>query len=105
MGQRTIRTAENRQHFLEGVRKTGNVTAVCEAMELARSAIYLWRDEDPAFAAAWEDAMALGVESLEDEARRRAFAGSDLLMIFMLKAVAHERQERIHRCDRQPTNT
>lgn len=82
---RTIRTAETRARFLEAVRKNGNVTQVCDDLGLTRSAIYTWRDEDPAFRDAWEDAMALGVDALEDEARRRAFAGSDLLMIFMLK--------------------
>ena len=35
--------------------------------------------------------MTLGVEGLEDEARRRAFGGSDLLMMFMLKAARPDR--------------
>jgi hypothetical protein len=48
-------------------------------------------NQDPDFAAAWEDAMTLGVEGLEDEARRRAFGGSDLLMMFMLKAARPDR--------------
>jgi hypothetical protein len=82
---RTIRTPQNRERFLEAVRNTGNVTQACDAIGLTRSAVYTWRDEDPSFADAWEAAHALGIEAMEDEARRRAFAGSDLLMIFMLK--------------------
>lgn len=35
--------------------------------------------------------MSLGVEALEDEARRRAFGGSDLLMMFMLKSAKPDR--------------
>jgi hypothetical protein len=85
MGLRTIRTPENRANFLEAVRNTGNVVQACNSLGLARTAVYAWRDADPSFADDWEAALALGMEALEDEARRRAFAGSDLLMIFMLK--------------------
>jgi hypothetical protein len=85
MGLRTIRTAQNRERFLDGLRKTGNVTATCDTSDLPRRSIYDWRDDDPSFAADWEAALSLGMEALEDEARRRAFAGSDLLMIFLLK--------------------
>jgi hypothetical protein len=88
---RTIRTAENRANFLEAVRSSGNVTQACDAVGLARTAVYAWRDEDPSFADDWEAALTLGIEAMEDEARRRAFAGSDLLMIFMLKGAKPEK--------------
>lgn len=91
MGLRTIRTTDNRERFLELLRKSGNVSASCDTAELARTAVYAWRDADPDFAAAWDDAMSLGVEALEDEARRRAFGGSDLLMMFMLKSAKPDR--------------
>lgn len=38
---------------------------------------YDWKREDPEFAAEWEAALALGVEAMEDEAKRRAFTGYD----------------------------
>jgi hypothetical protein len=44
-----------------------------------------WRDDDPSFAAEWLDAAEAGIDLLEDEARRRAMAGSDLLLIFLLR--------------------
>lgn len=75
---------------------------------------YEWRDEDPAFAAAWERAKAIGMDALEDEATRRAFEGfdrpivhqgvitatmreySDTLAIFLLKGGKPEKyRERI----------
>jgi hypothetical protein len=53
---------------------------------LHRPAIYKWRNEDPEFRDAWEAALDLGIDAMEDEAKRRAMASSDLLMIFLLKA-------------------
>ena len=52
---------------------------------MGRSTAYLWRREDPAFSAKWDDAVADGVDLLEDEARRRALAGSDKLLMFILE--------------------
>jgi hypothetical protein len=91
MGSRTIRTEENRQRFIEGLNENGNVTQVCRALDLHRPAIYAWKKDDPSFAREWEDALALGVEGLEDEARRRAIQGSDLLLIFLLKGAKPEK--------------
>jgi hypothetical protein len=84
---RTIRTSEVRERFLEGLRETGNVRAVCKALNLGRTALYAWKDEDPAFDRDWEAALQLGALALEDIARERAAAGSDLLMIFLLKGL------------------
>lgn len=38
---------------------------------------YRWRTEDEAFARAWDEAKAIGLDALEDEATRRAFEGCD----------------------------
>jgi hypothetical protein len=92
----------------------GNVSRACQAVDIARMTAYEWRDEDPAFAAAWERAKAIGMDALEDEATRRAFEGfdrpivhqgvitatmreySDTLAIFLLKGGKPEKyRERI----------
>ncbi len=91
MANRTIRTAVNRSRFLEMLGETGNVRDTCRALDLHRPTLYLWRQDDPTFAAAWEEAIALGTEGLEDEARNRAINGSDILLIFMLKALKPEK--------------
>ena len=52
---------------------------------MGRSTAYLWRREDPEFAAKWDDAVADGIDLLEDEARRRALEGSDKLLMFLLE--------------------
>lgn len=72
---RTLQRA--REKFLHTLSRGLSVTAACEAAKLARSTVYAWRDTEPEFAAAWEAALESGTDLLEDEARRRAYAGTD----------------------------
>src|ERR1700756_5465712 len=87
----TRRTIQKRQQFLELLSESGNVRASCAALNLCRSTLYQWRASDSAFAAAWDSALELGADGLEDEARRRAMAGSDILLMFLLKALRPEK--------------
>ena len=105
----TIRTPENQEAFLDALSTSGNVTASCEAARIGRQSAYDWRNDDPAFAAAWVEAQKLGTDALEDEATRRATVGteepvwhqgqqcgtvrkfSDTLLIFLLKARDRDR--------------
>jgi hypothetical protein len=92
----------------------GNVSRACEAVDIARPTAYEWRDEDEAFARAWDRAKEIGLDTLEDEAVRRAYEGidepivhlgvitdtmkkySDTLMIFLLKGGKPEKyRERV----------
>lgn len=92
----------------------GNVTRACEAIDVARLTAYRWREDDPEFAAAWDEAKSAGLDALEDEALRRAFEGidkpivhqgvitdtvreySDTLAIFLLKGGKPEKyRERV----------
>lgn len=106
---RTIRTDANRSKFLETLKATCNITRSCEASGLARSAVYEWRDEDPAFAADWEEALDIAGDTLVAEAVRRAVEGvdrpvfqggrqvgvvreySDTLLVVLLKAFKREK--------------
>lgn len=90
--------------FLAELAETCNVSEAARVAGVERTVPYSHRDADPAFAAAWEDAIEQGIEALELEARRRAMKGtsrpvyyqgaecgqvqeySDTLMIFLLKA-------------------
>ncbi len=76
---------KRREAFLATLSTTGNATQAAEVAKLDRSALYRLRKNDEAFAEAWAEAEELGVEALEDEACRRAFDGSDTLLIFLLK--------------------
>jgi hypothetical protein len=94
--------------FLEIYANSGRASIACRAVGIGRSTEWLWRKRDSQFAALREQAHAMAVESMEDEARRRAvdgtvepvFAGgkvcgsirrySDSLLIFLLKAAKPE---------------
>jgi len=86
--RRTIRTdrARARETFLEELRQTCNVSHAARCAGIGRRTAYDWRDADPEFAAAWDDAEQEGVDALELAARERAIEGSDKLMEILLKA-------------------
>lgn len=73
----SIRTPEKIAAFCAALAETCNVGKACNAVGMGRSTAYDWRDDDPAFAAAWDRAMKVGRSALEDEAHRRAFTGTD----------------------------
>jgi hypothetical protein len=74
----------------------GNVTAAAELAGLTRTNHYLWGAASPTYAEAFRAAQEEAVERLEEEARRRAMAGSDLLLIFLLKALRPEKYRERH---------
>jgi hypothetical protein len=77
--------------FLAALENTGSVTQAAAAAKVGRIVVYQHKRIDPAFAALWEQALDAGADSLEDEARKRAFAGSDVLLMFMLKGIRPQR--------------
>lgn len=103
-------TVERKAKFLAALAANGaNVRRAAEVVGISRMHLYRLRAAEPDFAAAWNEALDLGTEALEDEAIRRAHDGvdepvfyqgsqcgvvrkySDTLMIFMLKARRPER--------------
>ncbi len=107
-------TAEKRAVFLERLTECGNVTQAARDAGISRVTVYEWRAAHEDFAADWDNALKLGLEGLEDEARRRAFYGvekpvyqggqkvgviqefSDTLAIFLLKGGMPEKyRERV----------
>lgn len=106
---RTERTNKKREKFLNALAESASVVKACEIAKIGRRTVYEWREKDKDFAAAWERALDIGTDALEDEATRRAFEGwdepvhyqgvatssirkySDTLLIFMLKARRPER--------------
>lgn len=106
---RTERTHKKREKFLDALAETASVVKACEIAKVGRRTVYDWRKNDEAFADAWDDALDVGTDALEDEATRRAFEGwdepvhyqgvatstirkySDTLLMFMLKARRPER--------------
>lgn len=110
MVMRTAHTIKKVQAaFLEALGQTANVSASCRKAKLPRKTAYDWRSDDADFATAWDAALDLGTDALEDEAVRRGSEGtlkpvyqggkrvgtvreySDTLLIFMLKGRRPER--------------
>lgn len=71
--------------FESALRLTGNVTASCERAGVSRTAAYNAREARPDLVERWDYAQEYAVAQLELEARRRAFDGSDTMLIFLLK--------------------
>lgn len=100
----TLRATEKRRVFIEALGISANVTQSCRVAKLDRNTAYDWRGNDAEFSLAWDRAVELGTDALEDEAVRRGMKGfkkpvfqggklighvtehSDTLLIFMLKA-------------------
>ena len=69
-------TADEWDQFFEAiVTSGGNVSRACERVRITRNTVYDKRDNDPVFAARLAEARERGVDTLEDEAVRRAFEG------------------------------
>lgn len=110
--ERNPNIIKNKARWLEAHRRSGIITATCQATGIGRTTVYDWTVNDPEFAKAKLEAENEAIELLEAEARRRAFEGtekpiyqggklagkvreySDTLMIFILKAKKPEYRDR-----------
>ena len=63
--------------FLENLAQCGNVTRAAESVAVSRVYFYLLAQENEEFKEKMNQARALGIEWMEDEASRRAFNGYD----------------------------
>jgi hypothetical protein len=64
-----------RDAFLAELRKHGIISDAARAVGFNRQLFYEWREEDPEFAKAWDDALDEAAGTLEREAWRRAIEG------------------------------
>jgi hypothetical protein len=86
--------------MLEALSSGLSPARAAKAAGVGRSTAYLWRQQDPEFARKWDEAVAVGIDLLEDEARRRAFEGSDKLLMFLLERRRPEVWARSHNANR-----
>ncbi len=68
-------TKERREGFLRALTETGIVSAAAGIAGITRARAYQVRQQDPVFAAAWDDAEERAADALESEAWRRAVVG------------------------------
>lgn len=114
MANRTARTSARDAKFFKALAAGKPVEKACKLACYGRSTVYEWREQDPEFAKAWDEAVDAAVEAMEAEADRRALEGvdepvfhngeevgsrkrySDTLLIFRLKALRPEKyRERV----------
>lgn len=88
---------QKKEKFLEAYAELGTITHAAKAAGIDRRTHYDWLEADEDYGHAFADAEQAAVDMLEGEARRRAFAGSDTLVIFLLKGMRPEKYaERKH---------
>ena len=75
LGPRGDHFAARRAVFLKELARTSSVKKSADEANIPNSTLYLWRDNDPDFAAAWLKALAAGYELLEMEMLDRARKG------------------------------
>lgn len=78
-------TQRKKTLFLTAYARLGTVLHAAEAAQIARRTHYEWLATDPEYKRSFVEAENAAIDSLEAEARRRAFAGSDTLLIFLMK--------------------
>ena len=77
--------------FLAAFAKCGTITKAAEAADIARQTHYDWMKNEPNYPALFAQAEQEAADALEHAARERALAGSDTLMIFLLKGLKPEK--------------
>lgn len=84
---KTVRTGRAREKFIARLAETCNVSEAARTAGISRQAAYEWRNNDPSFAAEWEDAEQQAADHLEMEAWKRATDDkSDRMLEILLKA-------------------
>lgn len=82
---------ENQENALLGYEQTGTITGACQFAGVTRSTWYAWKRKTKKFATAVAEVEQVVADSLEREAFRRAYGGSDSLLIFLLKGMRPEK--------------
>jgi hypothetical protein len=83
--------------YLKQLRKCGNITQSAKAANISRMAVYKAKKASTVFAREWEDALEEAVDSLEQEAWKRAKDSSDKLLQFLLKAHRPDKYKDSHK--------
>ena len=106
MGIKPANVAKHRERFLVLLSETGNITISAQGAGVSRAWVYTTMQKDEGFREQVEQAQEESVERLEAVARARAEAGSDLLLMFLLKALKPEKYREQYRAtiSRSPEN-
>ncbi len=87
--------SERKELFLGYIEGGARYNEAAEKIGLSRMQAWRWKKQDPVFVKRLEAARKVSVAKLRQEAERRAMAGSDKLLVFLLCNYAPEQfQER-----------
>lgn len=78
-------TAEKKAAFLQALEGSLNVGHAARLALIGRRTAYTWREEDEAFAAAWDAALETAIDALEQTLYERAMRSDTVAAIFLLK--------------------
>ena len=78
--------------FIKELARIPNVTAAAKKARITRGHAYYTREQDPAFAEAWDDALEQSVNNMEGEAYRRAVHGTLEPVFYMGRKVGSVRR-------------
>jgi len=93
-------TDKKKKLFIEKLRyAAGNISKVCDALNIGRRTYYNWLEKDPKFKEAVEDAQEALIDDVESALYSQISNGDTTAMIFFLKTRAKhrgyvEKQER-----------
>ena len=100
MGKKRGLGARSQATFLAALLEIGTIAGAARAADVDRPAVYATMRLDDAFAKAVDEARALGIEALKDEAYSRAMGwrgrASDILLMFLIKQADPSYRDNYH---------
>jgi hypothetical protein len=76
-GKTTVLDAKAKEIFVRTLMETANVSLACSRANISRQRAYQIRDKDSEFRAAWDQAVDVVIDMLEQEVFRRGYTGID----------------------------
>lgn len=90
MAMNAQKRKEAKETFLACLRLDANVSLACDKAEISRQGAYLWREKDPEFARAWDDAVERSNDVIRRAIFQRAVEGWEEPLVSMGKALVDE---------------
>lgn len=92
-----------KNRFLRAVERFGTLTAGCKAARVSPHTVYEWREQDIEFTIREHEARERCADELEAVVLKRAKKRSDILAIFLLKAMRPERFRERYEISHSPS--
>ena len=80
----SVATEKNKKLFLKAVAAGCTIADAADVIGIARSTAYMWKKDDAAFDAQWDDAVETGLDRVETALFKRAIESSDSNAQFIL---------------------